>query len=192
MMTPVRVWSVIRGAVFGGTLTLISSASIAAQRGGRGVAPPRGDSGIYGALSHRYIGPPGNRVDAVVGIAGDASTYYVGAASGGIWKTTDGGVHWSPIFDKEMVSSIGALAVAPSNPRIVWAGTGESFIRSHISMGWGMFRSTDAARRGAGSAQRIRVASRASPSTRAIPTSRSSPHSATRTVRSKSEASSAP
>jgi hypothetical protein len=110
---------------------------LGAQRGGATPAPARSDSSLYGALSYRFIGPPGNRVDAVVGVAGDPSTYYVGAASGGIWKTTDGGVHWSPIFDKELVSSIGALAVAPSNPRIIWAGTGESFLRSHISMGLG-------------------------------------------------------
>jgi photosystem II stability/assembly factor-like uncharacterized protein len=116
----------------------------AGQRGRGGIAPPRGDASAYGALSYRFIGPPGNRVDAVSGVVGDPNTYYAGAASGGIWKTTDGGIHWRPIFDHEPVSSIGALAVSPSNPSVVWAGTGESFIRSHISMGWGMFRSTDA------------------------------------------------
>jgi photosystem II stability/assembly factor-like uncharacterized protein len=127
-----------------GALLLATIADpLGAQRGGAGAAPPRSDSSLYGALSYRFIGPPGNRVDAVVGVAGDPSTYYVGAASGGIWKTTDGGVHWSPIFDKELVSSIGALAVAPSNPRVIWAGTGESFLRSHISMGWGVYRSAD-------------------------------------------------
>ncbi|HVZ50200.1 MAG TPA: hypothetical protein VG916_15560, partial [Gemmatimonadaceae bacterium] len=131
-------------AVLLATALMAAAMPAGAQRGGRGVAPPRGDTSRYGALSYRFIGPPGNRVDAVAGIAGDADTYYVGAASGGIWKTTDGGIHWTPLFDNQMVSSIGALAVAPSNPRVVWAGTGESFLRSHISMGWGMFRSTDA------------------------------------------------
>ena len=67
-----------------------------------------------------------------------------GAASGGIWKTTDGGIHWTPIFDDQMVSSVGALAVAPSDPNIVWAGTGEPWIRSHISIGNGVWKSTDA------------------------------------------------
>ena len=71
----------------------------------------------------------------MAGVAGDPITYYVGAASGGICKTTDGGVHWAPIFDDQPVSSIGALAVAPSDPNVVWAGTGEPFIRSHISVG---------------------------------------------------------
>ncbi|HTI63028.1 MAG TPA: hypothetical protein VL524_05920 [Gemmatimonadaceae bacterium] len=135
----------IRFAFLTGVIASFSVALPAAGQRGRGSAvPPRGDSSVYGALSYRFIGPPGNRVDAVAGIPGDPYTYFVGAASGGIWKTTDGGVHWRPIFDKEPVSSIGALAVAPSNPSVVWAGTGESFIRSHISMGWGMFRSVDA------------------------------------------------
>src|ERR1051326_8618413 len=119
--------------------------SLAAQRpAARSAAPPRSDSSIYGALSYRFIGPPGNRVSAVAGVPGDPSTYYAGAASGGIWKTTDGGAHWRPIFDAQPVASIGALAVAPSDSNIIWAGTGETFIRSHISMGAGVFKSTDA------------------------------------------------
>jgi photosystem II stability/assembly factor-like uncharacterized protein len=80
----------------------------------------------------------------VTGVAGDPNTYYAGAASGGLWKSTDGGIHWSPVFDSQPVSSVGALAVAPSDPNVVYAGTGEPFTRSHISAGWGMFRSTDA------------------------------------------------
>src|SRR5215471_10118745 len=103
-------------------------------------APPES----YQQLKYRYIGPVGNRATAVVGIAGNPWIYYVGAASGGIFKTTDGGIHWDPIFDKEDVSSIGALALAPSDPNIIWAGTGESFVRSHISVGSGIYKSTDA------------------------------------------------
>ncbi|MBI3490525.1 MAG: sialidase [Acidobacteria bacterium] len=99
---------------------------------------------LYSRLRWRYIGPEGNRTDAVAGVPGDPLVYYVGAASGGIWKTTDGGIHWEPIFDDQPVSSIGALAVAPSDANIIWAGTGEPFIRSHISVGEGIFRSTDA------------------------------------------------
>jgi photosystem II stability/assembly factor-like uncharacterized protein len=109
-------------------------------------AGPALDSTAWTALRWRHIGPEGNRVSAVAGVAGDRATYYAGAASGGIWKTVDGGVHWTPIFDGEPVSSIGALAVAPSDPNVVWAGTGEPFIRSHVSMGWGVYRSTDAGR----------------------------------------------
>jgi photosystem II stability/assembly factor-like uncharacterized protein len=80
----------------------------------------------------------------VAGIPGNANIYYVGAASGGIFKSTDGGVHWDPIFDSEPVSSIGSLVVAASDPNIVWAGTGEPYIRSHISVGNGIYKSTDA------------------------------------------------
>ena len=70
--------------------------------------------------------------------------YYAGSASGGIFKTNDAGSTWQPIFDDQPVSSIGSLAVAPSNPNIVWAGTGETWIRSHISLGMGIYKSTDA------------------------------------------------
>lgn len=97
-----------------------------------------------GALRYRYIGPVGNRVTCVVGIPGQPNIYYVGAASGGIWKTIDGGTHWEPIFDGQPVSSIGSLAIDPSNPNVVWAGTGESHIRSHISVGAGIYKSVDA------------------------------------------------
>ncbi|HEV8598081.1 MAG TPA: hypothetical protein VGQ69_01830 [Gemmatimonadales bacterium] len=102
------------------------------------------DPAAYSQLRWRYVGPVGNRVASVAGVPGDPQTYYAGAASGGIWKTTDGGVRWTPIFDDQDVSSIGALAVAPSNPNIVWAGTGEPWIRSHISIGNGVYKSTDA------------------------------------------------
>lgn len=98
----------------------------------------------WGALRFRHVGPQGNRVVAVAGVAGDANVVYAGAASGGIFKTLDGGVHWTPIFDGESVASIGALAVAPSDPNVVWAGTGEAFIRGNISIGNGIYRSTDA------------------------------------------------
>ncbi|HYJ89627.1 MAG TPA: hypothetical protein VEW46_26430 [Pyrinomonadaceae bacterium] len=97
-----------------------------------------------GALRYRYIGPVGNRVTCVVGIPGQPNIYYVGAASGGIWKTIDGGSHWEPIFDDQAVSSIGSLAISPAEPNVVWAGTGESHIRSHISVGAGIYKSVDA------------------------------------------------
>jgi photosystem II stability/assembly factor-like uncharacterized protein len=100
----------------------------------------------YEALEWRYIGPEGNRFSAAAGIPGDPQTYYVGAASGGVYKTTDGGVHWDAVFDEQPVQSIGALGVALSDPNIVWAGTGEGKIRSHISLGQGVYKSTDAGR----------------------------------------------
>ena len=99
---------------------------------------------VYSQAQFRYIGPVGNRATAVAGVPGNSYLYYVGAASGGIFKTTDGGIHWDPVFDSQPVASIGSLAVAASDPNIVWAGTGESFIRSHISVGNGVYKSTDA------------------------------------------------
>ncbi len=102
------------------------------------------DPELYEPLKYRHIGPPGNRLAAVAGIPGDPNVYYAGAASGGVWKTTDGGTHWQPIFDDQEVSSVSALAVASSDPNVVWAGTGETFIRSNISIGNGIYKSTDA------------------------------------------------
>jgi len=110
------------------------------------LAPPTVDPAQTSALRFRYIGPVGNRVASVTGVPGDFNTYYAGAASGGIWKSVDAGIHWLPVFDDKDVSSIGALAVAPSNPSIVWAGTGEPWIRSHISLGNGVYKSIDAGR----------------------------------------------
>jgi photosystem II stability/assembly factor-like uncharacterized protein len=102
------------------------------------------DTAVYERLKYRYIGPEGNRVTSVAGVPGDANVYYAGAASGGLWKSTDGGVHWTSVFDAQPVSSVGSLAVAPSDPNVVYAGTGEPYTRSHISLGWGMYKSTDA------------------------------------------------
>jgi photosystem II stability/assembly factor-like uncharacterized protein len=102
------------------------------------------DADVYSQLCWRHIGPEGNRFSAVAGVPGDPQVYYAGAASGGIFKTTDAGIHWQPVFDDQPVASIGSLAVAPSDPSIVWAGTGESCIRSHISVGEGIFKSVDA------------------------------------------------
>src|ERR1700757_4354126 len=99
---------------------------------------------VYGQLKYRYIGPEGNRATSVAGVPGKPNIWYVGAASGGIFKSTDGGIHWDPIFDSGPVASIGSLAVAASDPNVVCAGTGESFIRSHISVGQGIYKSMDA------------------------------------------------
>src|ERR1700687_3282286 len=95
-------------------------------------------------LKWRLIGPfRGGRVVAVAGVPGDSTTFYFGAVNGGIWKTNDGGVVWSPIFDGQPVASIGALAVAPSDPKIIYAGTGETDIRSDVSSGNGVYKSAD-------------------------------------------------
>jgi len=99
---------------------------------------------VYNQLKYRYIGPEGNRATAVVGIPGNTNIYYVGAASGGIFKSTDAGTHWEPVFDAQPVSSIGSLAIAATDPNMIWAGTGEPYIRSHISVGQGIYKSLDA------------------------------------------------
>ncbi len=98
------------------------------------------------ALRFRFLGPQnGNRIASVAGVPGDPSTYYAGAASGGIWKSTDGGNRFTAIFDDQPVTAIGALAVAPSDPSTVWAGTGEAWaIRDSDVTGNGVYKSTDA------------------------------------------------
>ena len=73
-------------------------------------------------LRFRHIGPVGNRIASVAGVVGDPLTYYVGAASGGVWKTTDGGTMWEPVFDDQPSHAIGAMAVSASDPAIVWVG----------------------------------------------------------------------
>src|SRR5690348_4901398 len=100
------------------------------------------------SMRFRFVGPDrGNRASAVVGVPGDPNVYYVGAASGGVWKSTDGGQKFKPVFDKEPVQSIGALAVDPSDHDVIWVGTGESWvIRNGITPGDGVYKSTDAGR----------------------------------------------
>jgi photosystem II stability/assembly factor-like uncharacterized protein len=82
-------------------------------------------------------------VVAVAGVPGDSTTFYFGAVNGGIWKTTDAGTVWTPVFDNQPVASIGAIAVAPSDPKTIYAGTGESDIRSDLSSGNGVYKSAD-------------------------------------------------
>ncbi|HKF56082.1 MAG TPA: sialidase, partial [Blastocatellia bacterium] len=101
------------------------------------------DPHTYSQLRFRFIGPQGNRVSAVIGEPGNHNVCYAGAASGGVWKSEDGGTNWAPIFDGQPAASIGALAIAPSDHNIVWAGTGESFIRSNVSIGNGIYKSRD-------------------------------------------------
>jgi photosystem II stability/assembly factor-like uncharacterized protein len=103
------------------------------------------NSDIFKNLKFRFIGPEGNRAIAIAGVPGDPMINYIGAASGGLWKTTDGGINWVSIFDDNDVSSIGSIALAPSNPDIVWVGTGETFvIRPAHAMGDGIYKSIDA------------------------------------------------
>lgn len=103
------------------------------------------DSSIFKNLNFRFIGPEGNRAIAIAGVPGDPLINYIGAASGGLWKTEDGGVTWKPIFDMQDASSIGSIAIAPSDPKVIWVGTGETFIiRPAHAMGDGIYKSEDA------------------------------------------------
>src|SRR5690348_1172296 len=100
------------------------------------------------ALKWRCIGPPrGGRVVAVAGDPEDHSVFYFGACAGGVWKTADGGTYWRCVSDGYLGSAaIGALAVAPSDPNVIYAGTGETEIRLDVSYGDGVYKSTDAGR----------------------------------------------
>ena len=89
----------------------------------------------------RNLGPAvgGGRVTSVVGVPGKPNIYYAGAAGGGVFATQDGGLTWRPIFEKESTASIGAIALAPSNPNLIWVGTGEKNIRNDVVTGKGIF-----------------------------------------------------
>jgi photosystem II stability/assembly factor-like uncharacterized protein len=104
------------------------------------------DPKTYGGMKWRLIGPfRGGRAIAVAGVPSQPNTYYFGAVAGGVWKTTDGGISWDPLFDKQTTtSSIGALAVSDSDPNVIYVGSGEACIRGNISFGDGVYKSTDA------------------------------------------------
>ncbi|MCJ7682136.1 MAG: glycoside hydrolase, partial [Candidatus Aminicenantes bacterium] len=131
----------VKSGPFWGVLSLLFLAALSFGDVSSDLTPD-----VYKSLEWRHIGPIGNRVIAVTGVPGNPHVLYCGAASGGVFKTTDGGSHWSPVFDGQSVSSVGSLAVAPSDPNVIWAGTGETFIRSNISLGDGIYRSTDEGR----------------------------------------------
>ncbi|HET6671202.1 MAG TPA: hypothetical protein VFH15_13315 [Pyrinomonadaceae bacterium] len=99
----------------------------------------------FDRLEWRSIGPAnmGGRTADVEGVPGDPNTVFVASASGGLWKTVNGGISWKPIFERQGTISLGDIALAPSNPDVVWAGTGESNTRNSVSFGDGVYRSTD-------------------------------------------------
>jgi photosystem II stability/assembly factor-like uncharacterized protein len=101
-------------------------------------------NGYFQALQWRGIGPyRGGRALAVAGIPGDPSTFYFGAVAGGVWKTTDGGATWQPLTDTTPISSVGAIAIAPSNRNIIYVGTGEAAPRGDMTIGDGVYKSTN-------------------------------------------------
>jgi hypothetical protein len=102
----------------------------------------------YANLSWRSIGPAvaGGRVAAVAGTPQNDQLYYLGTAGGGVWKSSNGGATWEPVFEKQAVSAIGAVAIDPTNERVVWAGSGEANPRNNVSYGDGLYKSTDGAK----------------------------------------------
>ena len=103
------------------------------------------DSLTLAGLRWRTVGPANfeGRVSDVVGIASPSRTFFVATAGGGVWKTTNNGTTYRPVFENERVVSMGALAIAPSDTMQVWAGTGEPNSRNSIEPGGGMYKSTD-------------------------------------------------
>ena len=120
---------------------LLALASLAARQPSQAVV----DSETFGGLQARTIGPAvmSGRITTLGVVPGDRLTLYVGTAGGGVWKSTDGGLRFKPIFDRH-TQSIGAIAVDPSNSKTIWVGTGESWMRNSVSVGDGIYRSDDA------------------------------------------------
>lgn len=104
------------------------------------------DNNLFRGLSYRLVGHSrGGRVTTVTGVPSQPKTFYMGAASGGLWRTTNGGVSWEPITDNKVpVGSMGSVAVADSDPNVIWLGTGSDGVRSNVSTGRGIYRSGDA------------------------------------------------
>ena len=120
-------------------LLLVSSSALA--------APPAAPQDLpeLKALKYRLIGPAwGGRVSRVAGVAGDPRIYYTATASGGVWKSEDGGIVWKPVSDEQAISSMGSIAVAPSDPNVVYVGSGEANIRGNVAAGNGIYKSMDA------------------------------------------------
>src|ERR1700682_2611887 len=106
---------------------------------------PQIDPKLFSGMQWRQVGPfRGGRALAIEGVPGESNTYYFGAVAGGVWKTTDSGANWTPLFDKENISSIGAIAVAQSDHNVVYTGTGEAAIRGNTTYGIGVYKSIDA------------------------------------------------
>src|SRR5947208_12451332 len=121
-----------------GFLVLAAAATLGGQQTGRV------DPAVYAGLRWRMIGPfRAGRVNGVSGVPGQPTTFYFGSVGGGVWKTTNAGRTWKPVFDTQPIASIGAIGVAPSSPNTVYVGTGEADMRSQNSYGDGMYKSTD-------------------------------------------------
>src|SRR4051812_20390741 len=115
------------------TVALVGAASLAAQEL------------TFREMRWRDIGPTrAGRARALTGVASQPNTFYAGFDNGGLWRSTDYGANWEPLFDDQSTGSIGAVAVAPSNPNVIYVGSGAGIIRPDLSIGDGMYKSTDA------------------------------------------------
>jgi photosystem II stability/assembly factor-like uncharacterized protein len=137
---------VLGAALWIPVLATLSTPAIAASKKGEKPAEEKPLSDRLEGMRFRNIGPfRGGRVTAVTGVVGDRLTYYFGGTGGGVWKTTDGGNRWTPMSDKDFkTGSVGAVAVAESDPNVVYAGMGEAPIRGNVSRGDGVYKSMDA------------------------------------------------
>ena len=107
-------------------------------------AVPPADLPALKPLKYRLVGPAwGGRVARAAGVPGDPNVYFAATASGGVWRSLDGGLKWEPVFDDQPISSIGSIAVAPSDPNVVYVGSGEANIRGNVAAGNGIYKSTD-------------------------------------------------
>ncbi len=142
MISPVRsllfaafVFAGLAGALFGAP----SPSPSASPTPGSQVDPK-----LFSGMQWRQVGPfRGGRTLAIEGVPGEPNTWYFGAVAGGVWKTLDGGANWTPLFDKQDISSIGAIAVAPSDHNTIYIGTGEAAIRGNTTYGTGVYKSVD-------------------------------------------------
>ena len=141
--SPCRPWIVAALLV---SLAAVSPAGAAERKANPQAALPTAlqDPPELKELKYRLLGPAwGGRVTRVAGVAGDPRIYYAAAASGGVWKSVDGGHSFQPVFDGQPVSAVGSLAVAPSDPNVVYVGTGEANLRGNVGAGNGIYRSLD-------------------------------------------------
>ncbi|HVF50849.1 MAG TPA: hypothetical protein VNA19_12225 [Pyrinomonadaceae bacterium] len=145
-----RVWVLISVAVCAGAGTSSAQQPQPSPSPSPETRPSEsvGETKSFERLEWRNIGPAnmGGRTADVEGVAGDPNVVYVATASGGLWKTTNGGVSWRPVFDRQSTISIGDIALEPDNPDVVWVGTGESNVRNSVSFGDGVYKSNDGGR----------------------------------------------
>ena len=152
-----HVHEMMSGVIFGGVALVLAVAVLSAgprQSSSASPAVPAAspanapiDSAAFAEFRWRHIGPfRGGRTKAAAGIASQPHVFFIGAVNGGVWKTTDAGRTWSPIFDDQPTGSIGAIAIAPSDPNVIYVGSGEGLQRPDLSTGNGIYRSADAGR----------------------------------------------